>query len=311
MNPPGKFRSLLATARIANVPSVVSNVWAGAALAVFANGGWDGTPSDWQRAGLLALAGVMLYLAGNFFNDWHDHEWDAIHRPERALPRELFPPMLYRHLGFAGAFGGILLAAFVHKHSGMAALAILAFIAIYTQWHKRSGWAVVPMGLCRALLPVMGWLAFRQTDEFTLVSVHAAGLLIYIAGLSLSARNESRKQTTKGSALVPRGMLVASGLIIAACWFPRSVMHALTGIAPFAIWLALCLTQFRKPVGAHVSALLAGIPLIDWVALLPLALLSVQPGFSLWSDPFTAVCVILPGLAFFTGRRLQRLAPAT
>ena len=95
MKRPGKFRPLLATLRIANAPSVASNVWLGVVLGQMAtlelefNFAWN--------AVLPALAGVLLYFAGNLANDWFDRDWDRTRRPERAsLQRRSSPPAVWR-----------------------------------------------------------------------------------------------------------------------------------------------------------------------------------------------------------------------
>ncbi|RYD36314.1 MAG: hypothetical protein EOP87_05710, partial [Verrucomicrobiaceae bacterium] len=71
----GKLRPLLATARIANVPSVISNVWAGIAIGSVVQRWEHGGQPVWLHALFLTLAGVFLYIGGNFLNDWHDREW--------------------------------------------------------------------------------------------------------------------------------------------------------------------------------------------------------------------------------------------
>jgi hypothetical protein len=76
------------------------------------------------------------------------------------------------------------------------------------------------------------------------------------------------------------------------------------------VWLTLGLTLHRKPVSRHVSSLLAGIPLVDAMALLPLAL-TLASGAAPWSSPFGSACFAVPPLAFLAALFLQRLAPAT
>ncbi|HEX7262211.1 MAG TPA: UbiA family prenyltransferase, partial [Luteolibacter sp.] len=153
MNRSGKIHALLSTARVANIPSVMSNVWLGVMLGLV-HGMVHVTASLWQKAGFLAVAAVLLYVGGNFFNDWMDRKWDARHRPERALPRGLFAPGLYAGLA-AGLIGaGVTLAFVAGLRSGMVALGIAVAIVIYTLAHKRTAWAVVPMGICRGLLPL-------------------------------------------------------------------------------------------------------------------------------------------------------------
>jgi hypothetical protein len=67
----------------------------------------------------------------------------------------------------------------------------------------------------------------------------------------------------------------------------------------------VCQTIRRKPVSVHVSSLLAGIPLVDWMVLLPISL-----SLGSW-NPFAIACFAIPPLAFISALLLQRLAPAT
>lgn len=301
----GKLHALAATARIANVPSVVSNVFVGIALA-FVSGTVPATTDSFA----LILSGICLYLTGNFLNDWWDRDWDALHRPERALPGGIFSPWLYLALVAGFGFMALGLAALVHLRSFSVALFILLLVLLYTRFHKRSAWSVVPMGLCRALLPALGFFGFMPieplkdwafSDSFLALVACGFALFCHIAGLSLSARNEATDRAPSG--------------LMRFAWF-LFVLTALSGFKsadsfslaclPYGIWIALCLTIFRKPVSRHVSNLLAGIPLVDWIALLPLSLL-METGWT----PFRVACLTLPPLAFLSGKALQRLAPAT
>ena len=95
-------------------------------------------------------------------------------------------------------------------------------------------------------------------------------------------------------------MLLALGYI-----FNRPLLAFAIGVIPYALWIALALSVHRKPVPRHVSALLAGIPLVDAMVLVPLSQVAHSmvhlPEFALWSW----------ALAFILGRILQRVAPAT
>jgi len=313
---PGKFRSLLATARIANVPSVVSNVWAGTALAVFFSFG--NVDHVWLDAALLALAGVLLYLSGNFFNDWKDRGWDAVNRPERALPRGLFSSRLYLWCGLGFAMAGSVIAFYVSVWSGLIALSILSSIGTYTHWHKEAAWAVIPMGLCRALLPLMGLFAVAELEgdglsvSLAIIIAHAVALFFYICGLSISARGEARATPSSKPPLTGRLMLGFAGICAAAYWLAYYPQGAWIAIAPFVIWTTLALTLFRRPISAHVSTLLAGIPLLDAIPLLSVAaLVSMARGGGLFASEFATACILIPFIAFALGRRLQRVASAT
>jgi 4-hydroxybenzoate polyprenyltransferase len=300
---------------------VISNVWVGiviATMAVFSlgvEGYFDG--HFWIRVARICLAGVFLYISGNFFNDLHDVEWDRKNRPERALPRGLFTPLSYLMIGITLAIAALAIAFTLHPHSGWVAVAILVFILIYTRWHKRTAWMVIPMGICRALLPAMGFFAFSSPpsahDTYSvlfspLIGVQSLALLLYIAGLSLSARYESSPNPSVPALIGSRALLVSSGLLVAGVWWRLVDFHVAAGLFPFLLWMTLSLTRYRRPIPAHVSALLAGIPLIDWIGLLGFALVLSGKGAT---DPFILACILVAPLAFVSGRALQRLAPAT
>jgi 4-hydroxybenzoate polyprenyltransferase len=326
MNRSGKLHALLATSRIANVPSVVSNVWLGVAVAAL-SGAWSSFENPWSAAVRLALAGILLYVAGNFLNDWMDREWDAKHRPERALPRALFPPSLYLTVASVCSALGLVLAATTRLAAGTVALGIIVAVIIYTIWHKRSPLSVIAMGICRALLPVMGAAGFSaasgtaaqlptgqlfeiesRSPGLILAVVCALGLFAHIAGLSLSARSES--QATPPAAISRTGKILFGVALAAASyvgWLESGAWTlALVGGLPYAIWISLSLSLWRKPVPVHVSRLLAGIPLVDWAVLLPITM-----ALGIASDAFALACFGIPPLAFILALLLQRLAPAT
>ncbi|KAB2641435.1 MAG: hypothetical protein DVB25_01785 [Verrucomicrobia bacterium] len=318
MNP--RLKLLLTSARLSNLPSVVSNVWLGVALGVLLGSPWLQGISPWPAAALLVSAGCLLYVSGNFLNDWYDRHWDAQHRPERALPQGMFTPGFYLGLAIACAAAAVALAGCVGAGSALVAVAIVLCIVSYTRWHKRLAASILLVAMCRALLP---WLFFiewplacakpgllhpmAQTRmELAVIAPHALALLCYVAGLSWIARGETlafaATRRPAGSLLVVAGMLMAS-------WYvPTMPRCGLLGVLPFGVWLTLSATSFAKSPRLRVSSLLAGLPLLDWVALLPLALNMLHHGRS---DLFCWVCLLLPPLAFLAGLGLQRVAAAT
>jgi len=308
MTPGTKLHALLATARIANVPSVVSNLGVGILLGGFAKG----FGFDWPW--LLTLAAVLFYVGGNFLNDWMDRDWDRVNRPERALPRGLFSEKLYLAVAVSGFVVGLLLTLSYGMPSLAFGLVLVALIWLYTVIHKKTPFSVIPMGMCRACLPVLGYSAVSPL-EVSPVAYPSAALLVYITALSMSARGESKADAdADGNARwLARMLLVASGFIAAARFFPSAIDGFIVVLAfvPFGIWLGLCLSRYRSPVSAHVSALLAGIPLIDFITLLPLACLYLTMNSSRDPEGFFLISILLPLAAFVAGRALQRLAPAT
>ena len=310
-----KLHALAATARIANIPSVVGNVWLGVALGSMAGGNFS-QGHAWVIAATLGVIGACLYLAGNFLNDWADRGWDAVHRPERALPQGLFAPRFYLSVAVACGLLGVLSAAALRCQCLVVALVIVACVVLYTRFHKHCAWAVIPMGLCRALLPVLGFVGVAGRDTqaaglLTALTASAFGLLFHIVGLSLSARIESLAAGPQPRARKSGRFGFAGG---AAAMFGAAYLGlslplttCLLGLLPYALWMALCLTCFRRPVSRHVSNLLVGIPLVDWIVLLPLALAQGAHGWS----ALAATSLWLPPLALVLGKLLQRVAPAT
>lgn len=316
-----RVRALLATARIANVPSVVSNVSVGYFLAM------GGTESLlWGTWFAAITSGILIYLAGNFANDWYDRAWDVQHRPERALPAGLFSPSLYLTLAIALATVGIIIAAVATKAGYVAALIAVA-VVIYTHVHKRSASGVLWVGLCRGLLYLLGFFGVHSFRDYVetlqwlvryevwpiigfnmLAFVGALGLASYVIGLSLYARCEALAApptSTKRFAL----FLLGVPILTHTSWiFPVEMgWYSIPGILCYVAWLTLCVTRLKKPIPRLVSGLLAGIPLVDAMILFPCAIAS-------WMTDHRQTALVLfaiPILAFVLGRLLQRIAPAT
>lgn len=304
MNRNGKIYALLATARIANVPSVVSNLGVGVLLGSIEAG------ADFSWPWLLMIAAVLFYVAGNFLNDWADREWDAVNRPERALPQGMFSARTYFLIGSHCTWVGLCITVFYGGATFSVAAIIIGAIMWYTEIHKKAAWSVIPMGLCRACLPVLGYVAMRGGLAGPAL-FPAVGLFVYIVALSLSARWESKAEVPDGKKMLSRGLLVAAGVVPALLPLLVMPMFGWIGMIAFFLWLGLCVTKYRSPVPAHVSALLAGIPLVDWVMLLPMAMIWMKLGRVDPFDPMFSVAVFLPPAAFVLGRVLQRVAPAT
>jgi 4-hydroxybenzoate polyprenyltransferase len=314
-----KLLLLLASARVANLPSVVCNVWLGVALGVLFCPALP-PATYWPAALQLAVAGILLYVAGTFLNDWHDRHWDAQHRPERALPQGAFGSGLYLGLAVCCGLAGVAVAAGTSAGSGGVAALIVGCVLIYTRHHKQTAWAVLMMGSCRALLPLLFLIEWPLGGMWTgaspggtphqllLIATPALALMLYIAALSWLARAESVAPPPAANRLDGRLPLALSGLVMAAVFLRHDPLLGMLGLLPFAAWLGLCFTRYRRPLPMQISALLAGLPLLDWVFLLPLSFGLISHG---QANPFYLTCLLLPPLAVLSGRCLQRLAAAT
>jgi len=329
---------LLATARIANLPSVAGNVVLGFALGAWY---WGFGPASMNAGELLLLigAGACLYLAGTFGNDWIDRNWDRAHRPERALPTGRFSPHSYAAAAIAFAIGGLVLAALASASALGTAAVLLVLVATYTWCHKRTAWAVLPMGACRGCLYFLGFLhmqsqsieiqidtlsgtlpsgpggidlmLYDQLRALAFIFTHALGLFAWTVGISLTARSESTANPSPSLRWLSGGLLAVPLAAMSCWWVPYYPIIGALAIAPLAGWLALSLTVFKQPTNRRVSALLAGIPLVDLVAAAPLALSLVMPDESLRSHPWLLATLAVPPAAFLLGWLLQKVAPAT
>ena len=255
-----KLRTLLELARISNLPTVWSNVLAGALL---------GAASPRVLPVVVAgVAGSLLYSGGMFLNDAFDAEIDARERPERPIPsgRVAWSSVLGLGFGMLAAALGIT-AAFASWSSVAAGLAIVAGVVVYDRWHKGVAWSPVVMGFCRAGLYAMGALAAspRLGGE---VLVPAASLLLYVVGLTYVARFENASAV--GRTWPTLFLFVPVAVFVLRANFGESMEHlvmlAVAFVAHIA-WtlraLAIALRGGRGAIPRAVVALIAGVSLVD------------------------------------------------
>jgi len=298
--------SFLTAARVANLPGVACHVITGCLLALWLVPGEAGgsTSIPWLEISVAALAGVGLCVAGNLLNDWHDRAWDAIHRPERALPSGHFRPQTFLATGSACLLLGVAAMFGLSAAAGTVALAIAGCIAIYTRCHKRTAWSVVPLAMCRALLPLMGALAMSESQPWTapasaLIPVLCAALFLWVCGLSLDARGESTGATTP---FWRAWILIVSAPLVLSVTLAKDSLFSWFDLLPVALWMAMIRGPLRHTAKQRVSALLAGLPLLDFLALAPVWNVTTgAPHAILW----------IPLIAFGLGRVLQRASAAT
>lgn len=297
MNQRSKWIALLASTRTPNIPSVACNVVTGILLASIANT----IHIPYTIASI--TSGILLYLAGNLLNDWHDRDWDALHRPERALPKNIFKRSSYLTLAIACCLAGLACAAINPRSLAIAGI-IFGLILLYTKFHKSSAWAIFPIGLCRALLPMLGYFACSdQTATPSLILISTA-LLIHTCGLSLVARSESKnEQQTNRLFLFAYPLVVATTCLAAHINISSDWIRLWPAALPYLLWTSLALILMRRSAFTGVSMLLAGIPLVDLTFLIPLAM---RPSPS---QPWFALCA--PPVAFILGKSLQKIVPAT
>lgn len=335
---------LLAIGRVANLPTVWSNVMVGYLLAWctlrygFAGpGSGESLLREWGTLLTLLMGTTCAYLFGTFLNDWKDAAFDREHRPERAIPSGRWSSGTI--LTFALLFATTSCACFLSLGTRplAAGSALLLCIIVYTVIHKSTPSAIIPMGLCRALLYVLAFLSapgqdspagFRpptttflgllpQNTSFT-IALMALGIFTYVAGLTLAARFESRPEQLH----FPKAFL---WLLIFLCFLTHTwwwiwqrppfldgwhlALPALLCLLPFLLWVVRALFVLKKSIPDFVSRALAGLCLVDLLAYAGIAA-TIRTGWAAL-DASPLYLALIPLSCFLFALLLQRLAPAT
>lgn len=203
------------------------------------------TGSEWPPAacGLAVLASVAFYAAGVMLNDVFDVAVDREERPERPLPSGAIA------VRTAAVVGSVLMAL-------AAAAACGAALAAQTPWpalvgaalttaiwlydrHAKATWAgPAVMGGCRGLNWLLGMTAAGGPGEPWQWAI-PAGMTVYVAGITLLARDETTR--SRRTVVAAGAFLMAAGLAVAASfvWGPLLLEgRARTASLPATTWLA-------------------------------------------------------------------------
>jgi 4-hydroxybenzoate polyprenyltransferase len=246
--------TLLTLGRVSNLPTVWTNVLAGAVLS---GGGWR----SWHL-GLVLVAMSLFYVGGMYLNDYFDRGIDSRERPERPIPSGAISARKVATIGFGllGA-GFTATAAMGPVATAMAALLAAAIVA-YDLRHKGNPEGPVVMGACRALVYCTTAAALTGSVPM-FVAVSAVAVAAYVAGLTYAARQES---LDKIGNLWPLMLLVAPMAVAIGAF--RQGPGAIAAFLLLAAWIAAAVYLLARWPGAGsvsraVGWLIAGISLCD------------------------------------------------
>lgn len=161
---------------------------------------------------LLLASTIGLYLGGMVLNDVFDAKLDAIERPERPIPSGQISRRAAAIFGVLLMLGGVVAAAFVGTPSLLVATLIVPCVLAYNGFLKTTIAAPLGMAACRFLNLMLGASAVPDLPSLlqsTPLTV-AAGLAIYIVGVTVFARNEAGKSNM--GLLILGIVLVLSGI---------------------------------------------------------------------------------------------------
>ena len=246
--------TLLRLGRISNLPTVWTNVLAGAVLS---GGEWR----SW-RLGVVLLAMSLFYVGGMYLNDYFDRAIDARERPERPIPAGAVSPGAVAAIGFGLLGAGLVTAALTGWTAAGLALLLGGAVIAYDLHHKDNPWAPVVMGLCRALVYCAAAAAVSGGVALP-VGAAAAAMGAYVAGLTYAARQES---LDKVGNLWPLLLLVAP-MVLALGALQHGVGAIAIYLLPVAATAFAVYLLARRPgagaVSKAVALLIAAISLAD------------------------------------------------
>ena len=282
-----RFRTLLILGRVSNLPTVWSNCLAG---------WWLSGGGNFWKLLLLLLGTSSLYTGGMFLNDAFDVDFDRQRRPTRPIPSGAITEEWVWIYGWGWLVLGILLLFFCGKVAGVLAVVLAVCIVVYDAAHKvitASPWF---MGFCRFWVYVIaGTIGLDGLNGWPIWC--GAALAFYIVGLSYVARRESFRGPVPYWPLLFLAVPVGVAMLMDPDGWRKPAIYL---SIVMVVWVVRCVwTIFFSGeimVARIVSGLLAGIVLVDWLA--------VAPGCPIWLG---IVFAVLFGATLAS----QRFIPAT
>lgn len=175
-----RWRAYLLLARVSNLPTVWTNVLAGAVV--------SRAEVQWPTLIALSAAVSILYVAGMFLNDAFDHGIDATARPERPIPAGDVSVFAAFSTGMGLLVAGELVLVLTSHRTAASVWGLLlaAAIVYYDYLHKRDPFGPIVMGLCRGLVYCVAAAATGGVSRGVLAA--AAVMTAYVTGLTLVAK---------------------------------------------------------------------------------------------------------------------------
>jgi hypothetical protein len=251
------LRTFLVLGRVSNLPTVWSNCLAGWLLA-----GGEG----WFTFLALCGSGTLLYIGGMYLNDVFDADFDRTWRKERPIPAGAISSRFALYVGAGCLASGFLLSWAGGRTAGAIAGLLAANIILYDAVHKHTALSPVLMAGCRLWLYTLA-AAFAGT--VTGIAVWSAIVCAaYVAGISYAAKKESESGPLRYWPCI----LLFAPLVLAFLSNEGTSHRTRAAIFSFilAAWIAIAikdwLSRASNGVGAGVSKLLAGLVLVDLLA---------------------------------------------
>lgn len=288
------LRTLFILGRISNLPTVWTNVAVGW---FFSGGGWT-AELGWLVAGI-----SFLYIGGMTMNDAIDAGWDRNHAPDRPIPSGKISHRATWVVCILETIAGVAILTRLTSAHPLLIGGLISCIVLYNLLHKHWKGSVVLMGLCRAFVYVAaGSAVVAQTSAIEVPGILYAisgAVVLYIAGITLAARNE-HLDSPVGTSFLNRILLMLPVLfpLLGARTVPTEALYvAITVVGVFGIWAWIVLSRkaLSEKIPKGIAFFIAGIAFYDAAIL----------AFADWRAAFAALACFLLTLG------LQKVVPAT
>jgi len=258
----------LSLGRVSNLPTVWTNVLAAGAMAGAA------MPSDGWLSVLIAMS--LFYIAGMYYNDVCDAQYDKQHQPHRPIAAALITrerveayAIAYALLGFLLVYNARMAAPMASESASVGWLlsvcALVALIIAYNRHHKNNPLSPLIMAACRAaVLVTTGYTLTGTLPPMLLLMVLAT--LCWVIGLTYFAKHEQSDRVSThllnrwplALMSVPVFIGVTLSLFNIAVLFPLAVLVPVIVIAYKRITEG---TAAQK--GQSIGLMIAAISLVD------------------------------------------------
>ncbi len=255
--PGRKLRTLLILGRVSNLPTIWSNCLAGWLL------GGGGSLLGFV---VLGLGATCIYVGGMYLNDAFDANFDRQHRQERPIPAGAISRREVWAWGFFWLAIGAMGLFTMGRSTVILTVLLIGAILLYDAVHKMIAFSPVLMAFCRFVLYLVA-ASTAQHGVTGLALWSALVLAAYVVGLSSLARKESVHGVLHAWPCYLLGAPILLALVAnAGTYWNRAVLLAVI----FSLWVLRCLRHTfwssAPQVGRTVSGLLAGIVLVDLLA---------------------------------------------
>lgn len=263
----------------------------------------------------LLVASSGLYLSGMVFNDVFDVQQDTAERPGRPIPSGRVSRRSATFFALALMLGGLASAAFVGPVSLQVGLLLVVTILGYDAYLKRTPLGPIAMGSCRFLNVLLG-ASIQPNIVPSLLSqpqlAAAAGLGLYIAGVTLFAKTEARTSNRWQLALAQ--LIMNSGFAVhVALILTRANQMSIE--VPLAMLFVVAFTINRRATAAVRDPSPARVQGSIKVMLLSLVILDATLIFWFLNTPegagYAAVHALATAALVIPAMLLSRLIPMT